>query len=139
MFMPTTSHTISHTTSYAMFIRLDLERGSGGSNCMHDRAGTGVCMAMDSFRHRPPNQRRQGQAAPERHRRRTAARPGPSAGLPALRGRRAAGAAQAAAKGKGKGARGNTAHLKVSNMLERSLSTMKQNLSLKNSISRYKL
>ncbi len=84
MFMHTTSHMISHTTSYAMFIRLDLERGSGGSNCMHDRAGTGVCMAMDSFRHRPPNQRRQGQAAPERHRRRTAA---------------AAGAASAAASG----------------------------------------
>ena len=41
-------------------------------------------MAMDSFRHRPPNQRRQGQAAPERHRRRTAA---------------AAGAASAAASG----------------------------------------
>ncbi len=91
MFMPTTSHTISHTTSYAMFIRLDLERGSGGSNCMHDRAGTGVCMAMDSFRHRPPNQRRQGQAAPERHRRRTAARPGPSAGRPSGAGRPSAG------------------------------------------------
>jgi hypothetical protein len=36
---------------------------------MHDRAGTGVCMAMYSFRHQPPHQRRQGQAAPERHRR----------------------------------------------------------------------
>ena len=58
--------------------------GVQGSNCMHDRAGTGVCLAMDSFRHRPPNQRRQGQSAPERHRRRTAA---------------AAGAASAAASG----------------------------------------
>ena len=48
--------------------------GFRGSNCMHDRAGTGVCMAMDSFRHRPPNQRRQGQAAPERHRRRSGGR-----------------------------------------------------------------
>jgi hypothetical protein len=48
-----------------------LERGSGGSNCMHYRAGTGVCMAMYSFRHRPPHQRRQGQAAPERHSRRS--------------------------------------------------------------------
>ena len=44
-------------------------------------------MAMDSFRHRPPNQRRQGQAAPERHRRRTVARPGPSAGRPSGAGR----------------------------------------------------
>jgi hypothetical protein len=76
MFMHTTSHMISHTTSYAMFIQLDLELGSGGSNCMHNRAGTGVCMAMDSFRHQPPNQRRQGQAAPERHRHRTAAAAG---------------------------------------------------------------
>ncbi len=76
MFMHTTSHTISHTTSYAMFIRLNLELDSGGSNCMHDRAGTEICMAMDSFSHRPPNQRRQGQAAPERHRCRTAAAAG---------------------------------------------------------------
>ncbi len=47
MFMHTTSHTTSH---------------------MHDRAAsTGVCMALYSFRHRPPHLRRQGQAAPERN------------------------------------------------------------------------
>ena len=38
---------------------------------MHDRAGTGVCMAMYSFSHQPPHQRRQGQAAPGRHHRRS--------------------------------------------------------------------
>jgi hypothetical protein len=62
--------------SYTMlFIRLDLERGSGGSNCMHDCAGTGACnfawQCILKVRHRLPHQRRQEEAAPGRHRRRS--------------------------------------------------------------------
>jgi hypothetical protein len=49
---------------------IGLGAGSGGSNCMHNSAGTGICMAMYSFRHRPPHQR---QAVP-RHRRRSPSR-----------------------------------------------------------------